>query len=509
MTLGDLTFHGIDVDPPVDLVGRIWARDPGAWGPGEDDPAERLGWLELPRRYPDRLSDVESFAEDVAAGVEHVVLLGMGGSSLAPEVFAATQSTDRTSLVVCDSTHPDEVAATRARLDLDRSLFVVSSKSGGTIETMSLYRYFRSLVPAGERFVAITDPATSLARLATEEDFVRTFVNPADIGGRYSALSYFGIVPAALAGVSLAPVLESARGMTERCTTDVGSEENPGLVLGSAIAELARGGRDKLTFVISDRISAFGDWVEQLLAESTGKNGVGIVPIVGEPALEPAAYGSDRAFVVMRLASDGAMTARARDLAGAGHPVVLVDVPEASDVGGQMFLWEFATAVAGAVMGINPFDQPDVEAAKRASRSVLESDDGAPWGQDDPGALFDELTAGDLAVVCAFAPRTSASEDVLDRARAKLLRVAPVATMAGFGPRYLHSTGQLHKGGPPGVRALVVLDEPEEQVAIPDAAYGFGELVAAQAAGDAKALTDAGRPVARASWAAFEAWASE
>jgi transaldolase / glucose-6-phosphate isomerase len=508
MTEIGLTFHGVDPDPPVDLVGRVWARDPATWARGEDDPAERLGWLELPTRFVGRLGDVESFAHDVATGVDHVVLLGMGGSSLAPEVFARILEPGGVRLVIADSTHPAEVRATRSSIDLERSLFVVSSKSGGTIETMSLYRYFRALVPSGDRFVAVTDPATSLARLATDEGFARTFVNPADIGGRYSALSYFGLVPGALAGIELGPVLGSAAEMASRCSTDAAPGDNPGLMLGTAIARLASAGRDKLTFLISEGVSSFGDWVEQLLAESTGKKGVGIVPIVGEPSVDASDYGPDRAFVVVSAGDDDEITERATALTRAGHPVIVIDMPEARDVGGQMFLWEFATAVAGALMGINPFDQPDVEAAKNASRSALESGDSQAWGDDDPDELFDGAMPGDLAVICAFAPRDATTENVLAQARAKLLRTRSVATMAGFGPRYLHSTGQLHKGGPPGVRALVVLDPPENDEAVPDAPYGFGDLVVAQAAGDTKALASAGRAVARTTWASFEAWAS-
>jgi glucose-6-phosphate isomerase len=507
MTGLSLELPGIDVDPPHDLMGRIWARDPGAWGPGEDDPAERLGWLDLPERFLHRLDDADELAAAYAGEVDSVLLLGMGGSSLAPEVFARTQPGRTKDLVVADSTHPAEVVAVCRGLDLDRTACVVSSKSGGTIETMSLYRYYRAQMPRGDRYAAITDPATSLARLATEDGFARTFLNPRDIGGRYSALSYFGLVPAVLAGIDVRPVLESARAMAELCSTDAAPNENPALVLGTALAQLVGAGRDKLTFWMSEGVAPFGDWVEQLLAESTGKNGTGIVPVVGEPATDVADYGSDRAFVVLGIEDDVRARDRAAALVAGGHPVIRLEMPDAAAIGGQMFLWELATAVAGALMKMNPFDQPDVESAKKASRAILESGESPAWSRDDPSGLFARAKPGELAVICAFAPRSESALSTIETARAKLLRESGVATMAGLGPRYLHSSGQLHKGGPPGIRALVVLDEPEDDEPIPGEPYGFKDLVVAQAVGDARALADAGRDVARTTWPEFEAWA--
>lgn len=506
MTASGISLSGVEAPPPADLARRIWDRDSGAWGPGDDDPADRLGWLTLPADLGAKTESLHTFVAEAAGDAEAVVLLGMGGSSLAPEVFARSLGASRR-LIVGDSTHPSQILADRASLDLDRCVFVVSSKSGGTIETLSLYRYYRSLVPDGDKFVAVTDPGTSLERLARDEGFAKAWLNPPDIGGRYSALSYFGLVPATLVGVEIEPLLDDARAAAEACGPDVDPAGNPGLVVGAAIARLALQGRDKLTFALSDPLASFGDWVEQLLAESTGKHGKGIAPIVREPRAPATAYGKDRAFVVMKLPGDDRLDTFGDELRSAGHPVVTIDVESPTGLGGQMFVWEFATAVAGSLLGINAFDQPNVESAKKASRELLESGDELSWSDGDPSALFEGMGEGELAVVCAFAPRSPGAEDVLESARHKLVDNYGVATMAGFGPRYLHSTGQLHKGGPPGVRALVVLDEPAEDVPIPGGDYTFGRLVKAQAEGDARALEQAGRNVRRTRWRTFESWA--
>jgi hypothetical protein len=296
--------------------------------------------------------------------------------------------------------------------------------------------------------------------------------------------------------------------MAERCGSSTPGSDNPGLSVGAAIARLALDGRDKLTFVISEPLASFGDWVEQLIAESTGKQGTGIVPVVGEPRADVSAYGSDRAFVFLTQPGDDALAGFAGELRSAGHPVISIDVDGEAALGGQMFLWEFATAAAGSILGINAFDQPNVEAAKKASRELLESGEDLSWADEEPDELFRGMAEGELAVVCAFAPRSAETAEVLAAARATLVGSYRVATMAGFGPRYLHSTGQLHKGGPPNVRALVVLDEPEVDEPIPGGDHTFGRLVTAQAAGDARALEQAGRKVARTTWRTFQAWAT-
>ena len=492
-----------------DLVARLWAKDASLWAPGEDDPSARLGWLDLPGRMQPLVSELAAFADEVAAdGTTDVALLGMGGSSLAPEVFATVigSAPNRPRLTVLDSTHPAAVERARTSLDGERTLFLVSSKSGSTIETMSLYKLFRAAAPP-ERFVAITDPGTSLEKLAAEEGFRATFTNPPDVGGRYSALSLFGLVPAALIGVDLESTLAAARDMARACGTATAPEENPGLLVGTAIGRLAAEGRDKLTFLLPGTVEPFGDWVEQLIAESTGKSGKGISPIVREPLPRPETYGDDRAFVHFKL---GGSTPHDDFVAGVkehGHPVVTLDVPDTGALGGEMFLWEFATAIAGAVLGVNPFDQPDVESAKRAARAALDAGDEAGWQAQDPAVLFDGIAPPELACLLVYGPRSAETEKILETARRRLVEEAGVATSAGFGPRYLHSTGQLHKGGPVHVRALIVLDPPEDDVSIPGEPHGFARLVTAQAAGDANALESAGRKVSRTTWARFARWA--
>jgi transaldolase/glucose-6-phosphate isomerase len=493
----DLSPAHSDERPPDDLAERVWKRDPAGWGAGDDDPAERLGWLDLPDTIRGELAPVEAFVRDTGAYKDEVLLLGMGGSSLAPEVFASCFGAreGHPQLVVLDSTHPAQIEPVAEASVGRENLFVVSSKSGGTIETMSLYAYFRARADARD-FAAITDPGTSLQELAEREGFGGLFLNPPDVGGRYSALSLFGLVPAALCGVDLDALLAPAAAMAEACGPSVPAEQNPGLVLGWALGRLAGSGRDKLTFLCSPALAPFEDWVEQLIAESTGKGGLGIVPVVGEPALE--SYGDDRVFV--QLVLDGDEPAEVP----AGHPVIRLDVQGPEELGAQMFLWEFATAVAGSVLGINAFDQPDVEAAKKAARAALDSDDEPEWAEDDVDDLFADPGSGDYAAFLAFAPRTAQGQKVLDAARAKVGRSRGVATTAGFGPRYLHSTGQLHKGGPDTIRALVVLDSPDDTVGIPGRPYGFARLLRAQAAGDYEALRAAGKRVARTTWSRFE-----
>jgi glucose-6-phosphate isomerase len=500
-------IEGFDAAPPEELAERIWKRDASAWGPGDDDPAERLGWLDLPDTIRGELAPVEAFVRDTGSYMHRVVLLGMGGSSLAPEVFATCFGVKpgHPHLTVVDSTHPAQVRSVADGLAGTENLFVVSSKSGGTIETTSLYAFFRDRAEDARSFVAITDPGTSLEELGRSESFGGVFLNRPDIGGRYSALSLFGLVPAALSGVDLDALLASAAAAASACAPGVPPQENPGLAIGAALGRLAQEGREKLTFLTSPALAPFGDWVEQLIAESTGKHGRGIVPVVGEPPAE--SYGPDRAFVHLRLEDDDALDEHVSGLAADGHPVIRLDVRGPEELGGQMFLWEFATAVAGSVLGINAFDQPDVEAAKKASRAVLESSETPDWPEDDVDALFSGAGVPDYAALLAFAPRTAEGQEVLDLARAKLTRSFGIATTSGFGPRYLHSTGQLHKGGPDAVRALVILDAPAEDLDVPGRPYSFGQLLVAQAAGDYEALRAASKKVARTTWERFEEWA--
>ena len=357
------------------IIGRIWNHDYTVWQPDPEEITNRLGWLHLPQNMVEELDRIQTLVQSVKAeGYTNVLLLGMGGSSLAPEVFSKTFGPDAKGLhlEVCDSTHPDTILAYANQLDYARTLFIVSTKSGGTVETLSFFKYFYNQVAhslgeakAGKHFVAITDPGSKLEKLAATYKFRETFLNDPNIGGRYSVLSFFGLVPAALVEVNIKRLLERAASMT-------GSEGNEaGASLGAIMGAGANNGRDKLTLITSPEIASFGDWVEQLVAESTGKNGKGILPVVSEPLGEPDVYGDDRLFVHLRLAGDETNTAALQALVAAGHPVVQIDLADKYDLGSQFFLWEMATAVAGHIMGIHPFDQPNVESAKKRATAMV------------------------------------------------------------------------------------------------------------------------------------------
>jgi transaldolase / glucose-6-phosphate isomerase len=498
---------------------RLWARDPTLWS-AEPLPelADRLGWLALPETMATELPELERFGAALAAeGVRDLVVLGMGGSSLAPEVFAHVLGNrpGHPRLSVLDSTHPDAVQRLAARLDLARTLFLVSSKSGTTTETLSFFRAFwdlarRKLPAPGERFAAITDPGTPLAELARERGFRRTFAAPPDVGGRYSALSVFGLVPAAGIGADTAGLLASARRLAAACGPAVPARDNAALALGAALGELALAGRDKLTFAAAPGLESFPDWIEQLVAESTGKVGKGIVPVVAEPPAAPAAYGGDRVFVALAGAGDDFARRHVERLAEAGHPAVLFEIAAGAELGAEMLRWEIAVAAAGAVLGINPFDQPDVQLAKELARAAMASP-----AQRRPAAGETEVSVtepgldralagwlegtrpGDYLALHAYLAPAPAATAALRRLQGALRDATGLAANAGYGPRFLHSTGQLHKGGPEGGRFLQLVDRPRAELAVPEAGYGFGELLAAQAEGDRRALLQRGRSVLR------------
>jgi transaldolase / glucose-6-phosphate isomerase len=413
----------------------------------------------------------------------------MGGSSLAPEVFRRSWSGHRMTLHVLDSTHPEVVKAATEAIDLDKTLFVISSKSGGTIETLSQFKYFHELQSDGAHYAAVTDPGSGLAELGRRHGFRRVFENDPDIGGRYSALSLFGVVPGLLAGVDVPGLLTSANAMAERLRTAPAA--NPAARLAATMAAGVRNGRDKLTIVVPDEFAVFGLWVEQLVAESTGKDGTGILPVVGEPLGNPDAYGDDRVFV--GLGDVAGLDALAR----AGHPVVVLPFGgEFAEIGGQVLQWELATALAGALLDIQPFDQPDVAAAKAATAEVLAG--GPP---DLPTTSLDEVLAqvqpGDYLAIQAFIDPGSPAVAGLEAARGALRDRLKVATTFGLGPRFLHSTGQLHKGGPPTGVFLQVVTDTDTDVPIPGEGYGFGTLVRAQADGDMVTLADRKRRAGR------------
>jgi transaldolase/glucose-6-phosphate isomerase len=488
------------------VARRIWSKDDTLWGPpGQPEVADRLGWLTAHETYEEEIDELESFAEEaVRDGYTDAVLLGMGGSSLAPEVMRRSfggRQHGRLRLHVLDSTDPGAILAQQRAVDLETTIFIVSTKSGGTIETISLFEHFWSERPNGEQYVAITDPGSSLEALAAERGFRRTFLNDPDVGGRYSALTYFGLVPAALMGVDLESLLEGAGVAAEACTA-YSSVGNSGLWLGVSLAALAIQGRDKLTLVIDDPIAAFGLWVEQLVAESLGKEGKGIVPVTDEPLGEPGVYGRDRVFSYLRDNEDpsAVMDDAVRALAADDQPTVTLSAGGAEDLGRHFFFAEFATAVAGWALGINPFDQPDVQVAKDTTGRILaEIAEGGelpapePASDDELRALLAEADPPAYVAILGF----MAPSDEVDAAVADLRRTIRDATTAtttfGYGPRYLHSTGQLHKGGPATGRFLVLVHDGPEDVEIPGKPYGFKALKNAQAAGDLETLRSRGR----------------
>lgn len=481
----------------AELIPRIWDRDHEVW---QDDPTEvsdRLGWLDSPSDFRARIDELTSFADEVRAdGITDVVLVGMGGSSLYPDVLARTFGSEDgyPTLHVLDSTDPAAVARIEREVAFATALLIVSSKSGTTIETRSHLERFWSVLDAavdapGRHVVAITDPGSELIALGEERGFRRVFVNPADIGGRFSALSYFGLVPAALIGVDLDQHLSAAIEMLEASrSTDL--DVNGPARLGTALGIGAEAGRWQLTLILPDELASFGAWIEQLVAESTGKHGLGILPIVGEELADPDLYGNSRIFVALGEHPG------VDDLAEVGHPVITIPYSGVGQIPAEVIRWEFATAIAGALLGLNPFDQPDVASAKAATSKVL--DEGLPdISVVSPATLLKQVGSDDYVAITAFVDPGSDVPERLEAVRDRMRQLLSVPVTIGIGPRYLHSTGQLHKGGPDkGVFIQVVGDDPED-VDIPGRDLTFSQLKQAQAAGDLAALEAAGRRVGR------------
>jgi glucose-6-phosphate isomerase len=480
------------------VAERIWAKDDTLWGPaGQPEVSNRLGWLDVHDRLLAEVDDLTAFARQAHAdGLREAVVLGMGGSSLAPEVFRRSFGTHGDGLIlhVLDSTDADAVRNTAAAIDLDTALFVVSSKSGGTIETLSAFHHFWEQTGGkGEQFVAVTDPGTSLAQLGEDRGFRRVFVNDPNIGGRYSALSYFGIVPAVLLGADVGALLQGAHDV-EAALQEADPAQNPGLWLGSVLGELAQQGRDKLTFVVDPPIESFGLWVEQLVAESTGKHGKGLLPVADEPLGGVEAYGNDRIFVHLHDAAHPDGDDVVERLIADGQPVITITAHGATDLGRIMVLLEFATAVAGWTLDINPFDQPNVQSAKDKTQEVLALDSPPDIPEADAAALAALLGAGPphyLAIQGYAAPEEELDGEIAEL-RGLIRDRTTMATTFGYGPRYLHSTGQLHKGGPLVGRFLQLLHVAEDDVAVPGESYSFETLKRAQADGDLLVLRDLG-----------------
>lgn len=504
------------------IVRRIWAHDHTVWAEDPDEITNRLGWLHLPenmRHSPGRIETLlkTSRAEDYS----HAVVLGMGGSSLAPDVFANAFGHDHDGLAlrVLDSTDPGAVLALAQEVDPATTLFIVSTKSGGTVETLSFFKYFYNLTveqigrqAAGDHFVAITDQGSKLHRLAEQYAFRTIFLNDPNIGGRYSALSFFGLVPAGLAGVDLSLLLNQAHIMmcnSESCN-DVLDGDNLAARLGAIMGALAQRGRDKVTLISSAGLANFGDWVEQLIAESTGKDGKGILPVVGEPVGAPGVYGQDRLFVHLRLDGDTSHDDQIAMLRAAGHPVITLRLKDRYDIGGQFFLWEMATAIAGHILGIQPFDQPNVESAKVMARAMVsryQEDGRLPEGETSQlseealATFLAQANPGDYISLQAYIQPTVDGEAALRALQLELRDRTQLATTVGYGPRFLHSTGQLHKGDGGNGLFVQFVSQAEEDVPIPDEAgqpqsgMTFGVLKASQALGDAQALREADRRI--------------
>src|SRR3954466_3650837 len=479
-----------------DVAHRIWKKDDTLWGPsGQAEVSNRLGWLTIVDTMLEALDDLEGFAREIRdEGFHDVVLLGMGGSSLAPEVIRQSfgEQDGWPSLHVLDSTDAGAIRTVQERVNPEKTLYLVSTKSGGTIETLSLFKHFWSLRSEGRQFVAITDPGSGLADLASEHGFRRTFLNDPDIGGRYSALSYFGLVPAALMGADVRGLLDRAGVAEQNCLTFDSSNTNSGLWLGLAGGGPPLAGRNKLPYVAAPPLRSFGLWVEQLIAESTGKHGKGIVPIVGEPLGDPDSHGEPRTFPYFDHVDqpDADTDADVEALAKAGHPVVFRVMHDPPELGRLFFFAEFAIAVVGWVLEINPFDQPNVQEAKDATSRVLDRS-----GEDQPDAddgalraLLDGLGAPGYLATMGYVEPSGDVDAAVTELRAAVRDATHSATTFGYGPRFLHSTGHLHNGGPSTGRFLQPVHDSEPAVEIPEAGYGFTRLKHAQAIGDLETL---------------------
>ena len=506
------------------VVPRIWSRDHTVWAETNEEIVDRLGWLDVHHRLTGIALELEVWARSlVGEGFRQAVLIGMGGSSLAPEVFGELcgRPNRGLELLILDTTDPEQIGLLESQLDLSTTLFVVATKSGGTIETLSGYQYFRAKLAAhdsdqnaGAHFVAITDPGSSLVELAHREGFRRTFENDPNIGGRYSALSLFGLVPLALAGGNVSRLLASTETFAEEAKQSASG--NDAARFGMLMGRLALAKKDKLTILFPQVLAPLGDWIEQLIAESLGKSGRGVVPILGEGVEDVDTFGDDRfciviAPVTVEDAIDQDMGALADRCEQAGHPVVMIPFGGAEDLGGHFFIWEFATAVAGHALGVHPFDQPDVEAAKVASRAYvatfeesgfLPASETVAVSNQALRKFLEQGVAGEYLAIQAYLPALPQYREVLDALRQRIAHHFGLAVTVGYGPRFLHSTGQLHKGGAAnGLNLQLVRPvDPCVDVTIPGSSAGeermtFGTLQRAQALGDAEALRTAGRRV--------------
>jgi len=519
----------------VDVVERIWAKDASLW---KTEPAQQkiinnaLGWLTVPRQMLAGAEELKTFADTlrVSQQFRHVMVCGMGGSSLCPEVLRQTfgRQQDFPELLVLDSTDPDTINNFAKQIDVQHCLFIVASKSGTTTEPIVFHKFWHDRLAqtgasAGDSFVAITDPGTQMVKAAQADHFRKIFLNQPDIGGRYSALSYFGMAPAALMGLDVAELLKRAVAASESCNPNVPIDENPAALLGGTMAECALAGCDKLTIVTDEKLASLGLWIEQLIAESTGKEGKGIIPIAGEPLAMPTSYGDDRLFVSISV-RDSAENPQLKALEAAGHPVVYRRLNDIYDLGAEFFIWEMATAFAGWRLGINPFDQPNVQESKDATKALLEkyksegklpeqavsASDGqlTVYAGGELGASAGSINAalrahcaqikpGDYVALLAYIEETPQTEAALQGIRISIRDATQAATTMGYGPRFLHSTGQLHKGGPESGVFIQITAPDKVDFPIPGEPYTFSILKDAQALGDFQSLIAHGRRAIR------------
>ena len=500
-----------ELEPPIierieqasreEVAKRIWQKDESLWGgPGVPEIGNRLGWLTISDKMLEHAPELDAFAAKAREdGFEHALLLGMGGSSLGPEVIRRSFGTvpGGLELHVLDSTDPGFILETERAVDIEKTMFIVSSKSGGTLETLSHMRYFYERAGRnGDQFVAVTDPGSPLVEMARERGFRHVFEADPDIGGRYSVLSHFGMVPAALAGVNIEAMLQNAQVAEQNCAQFDSSQDNSGLWLGVVIGQLALLGRDKATFAVSEPIDSFGLWVEQLIAESTGKQGKGILPVAGEPIGDPDDYGDDRVFVYLRNADDPdkELDEKIDALGRAGHTILKLEAHGAADLGRIFFFSEFAVAVSGWVLGINPFDQPNVQEAKDNTNKVLEAGELPTPDPGDPRELLSGAAPPHYVAIMGYVEPSDEFDAAVTELREAIRAKTKATTTFGYGPRFLHSTGQFHKGGPPTGLFLQLIHDGDEDVEIPEAGYTFGHLKNAQAVGDLLTLRDHGLP---------------
>lgn len=495
-----------------DITKRVWAKDYTVWDPNPKEIINRLGWLNVIDTMRKETNHIENFAKHIRnLGFKHVVLIGMGGSSLGPEVLRQVigPSDNFPNLIVLDSTLPGQIKSVTDTIDTTKTLFIISSKSGGTIETLSLYKYFRWQIErivesenAGKHFVAITDAGTHLEKIAKENNFLHIFLNPEDVGGRFSVLSLFGLVPAALTGVDIGRLTNQGHSMQLKCSPETPETENPGLWLGIVLGILALEGSDKLTLFTSPTIESFGLWVEQLIAESICKEGKGIIPIAGEPLVGCNYYSEDRFFVFIRLRGDknDALDKTMDVVARHGHPWIRLDIDDIYGLGSEFYRWEFAASIAGSILRVHPFNQPNVQLSKDMTAAVL-SERATSGKLDDFNSdyslldLMSQAKQGKYLAIMAYVPQTPAMDRALTQLRQRILVKHRIPVTLGYGPRFLHSTGQMHKAGPDKGLFLQITAAQDYDVDIPGEDFTFGILTQAQAIGDLRALRSFNRPV--------------